>query len=370
MKISYRQLSIIVFFLLIAFKVLSLPCLLYLDCKHNGYIVMFFMMMLDVGLLCTSLKVLEQTGNKNIYEFLKTYMGAFWAKIFVIGLTILPFMRMIFKAKGLEWFLSENLYTKFDWFQYAIPMGVLLMYMVYKGIRNISRVCEFFVWIIIIGVVIIVIKGFRNMDVTFFLPFAEEGIKPILKGAFDYTHLFGMGGDILMLAGDIDFSQKDKRSMIKACAIAVVLVQAVVWVYYGIFGPMSAIHNFAISDIGQVSNSSVALDELSWLIVAIWAVAQMLQLAIYGYMLCKGFKMIFNIKNDVLPACLLFVFFIVWILLAENTVSLEATFLSSWIAWYAIIWQYIIPLIIFGISFIKKKDKGVKNASRKAKKYA
>lgn len=355
MKISYRQISILAFFLLIAFKVLSLPCLLYLDCKQNGYIVMLVVMLIDMALLFASLKVLEQSGSKNIYEFLKDYIGVFWAKILVIGLTVLPFVRIVVKSKGLEWFLGENLYTQFEWFQYAIPMGIVMIYMIYKGIRNIARVCEFFVWIIIIGVLIIVIKGAGSMDKTFFLPFASEGVVPLLKGAFNHIHFFGIGGEILLLAGDIDFSNKTRRTMIKSCIIAIVLVQFVVWVYYGAFGPMSPVHNFAISDISQVSNSSVSLDELSWLIVSIWAIAQMLQLALYGYMLCKGFKIIFNTSNTILPTVLLLAGFLIWVYLAENTISLEATFLSKWIPRYFIIWQYAVPLIIFGISFIKKK---------------
>ena len=364
MKISYRQISILVFFLLIAFKVLSLPCLLYLDCKQNGYIVMLVVMLIDMGILFASLKVLEQSDSKNIYEFLKSYIGGFWAKILVIGLTVLPFIRIVVKSKGLEWFLGENLYTQFEWFQYAIPMGIVMIYMIYKGIRNIARVCEFFVWIIIGGVVIIVIKGVGSMDKTFFLPFASEGIAPLLKGAFNHIHFFGIGGEILLLAGDIDFSNKTRRTMVKGCIIAIVLVQFVVWVYYGVFGQMSPVHNFAISDISQVSNSSVSLDELSWLIVSLWAVAQMLQLALYGYMLCKGFRMIFNTSNIILPTFLLLVAFLIWVYLAENTVSLEANFLSAWLVWYCIVWQYIIPLIIFGISFIKKKGENNEKQSK------
>ena len=44
MKMSYRQASIIIFYMLVAFKVLSLPSLMYQTCRNDGYFAMLIMM--------------------------------------------------------------------------------------------------------------------------------------------------------------------------------------------------------------------------------------------------------------------------------------------------------------------------------------
>ena len=107
MKMSYRQASIIIFYMLVAFKVLSLPSLMYQTCKNDGYLAVLIMMIIDAILIWTSIKIIKQAKGKNIYEFVKQYTGSVIAKIFVIGLTLIPLIHLGIKSKGLEWFLVK-----------------------------------------------------------------------------------------------------------------------------------------------------------------------------------------------------------------------------------------------------------------------
>ena len=342
--------------MLVAFKVLSLPSLMYQTCKQDGYLAVLITMLVDSVLLWASIKIIKQARGKNIYDFIKQYTGKAVAKIFVIALTLLPLIHLAIKTKGLEWFLLKNLYTKFEWFQFALPVALITCYMIYKGTRNIGRVCEFFVWIIIFGVSIIVIKGFGEVDWTFFMPILNKGIKPIFSAIYKYLAWFGIGGELLLLCGSVDFAHEKKSRVFLYSGIAIVLVQLVLWSFYGAYGIMASTHNFAISDISQISNAKMSLDELSWLIVSIWAMAQILHVAIYGYLFCRGIQLIFNLKNDVVATLVLFVAIIVWIFWGEHTIALEKLFLHKSIVWIVIVAQYILPLIIFGLSFIKKKS--------------
>ena len=355
MKMSYRQASIIIFYMLVAFKVLSLPSLMYQTCKNDGYLAVLITMLVDAILIWASLKIIKQAKDKNIYDFIKQHTGSVVAKIFVLILTLVPLIHLSIKTKGLEWFLVKNLYTEFEWFQFAIPIALITCYMIYKGARNIGRVCEFFVWIIVAGVLVIIIKGFASVDLTFFLPVLSKGITPIFKAIYDYLAWFGLGGELLLFCGCIDFKDEKKSRTIFYSAIAVVLVQLVYYSFYGAYGVMSATHNFAISDISQIANANMALDELAWLIVTVWAVAQILHVAIYGYLFCRGLQLLFNIKSDAIATFVLFSFIIIWIFWGEHTIALEKFFLHKSIVWIVIVGQYIIPLIIFALSFVKRK---------------
>ena len=356
MKMSYRQASIIIFYMLVAFKVLSLPSLMYQTCKNDGYLAVLIMMLVDAVLIWASLKILKQAKDKNIYDFIKERTGCVVAKLFVIALTLVPLIHLGIKTKGLEWFLVKNLYTKFEWFQFAIPMALITCYMIYKGVRNIGRVSEFFIWIIVIGVLIIIIRGFSSVDWTFFLPVLSKGVKPVFKAIYDYLAWFGIGGELLLFAGCIDFKQEKKSRIFFYSALAIILVQLVLWSFYGAYGIMSSTHNFAISDISQISNANIALDELSWLIVTVWAIAQILHVGIYGYLFCRGLQLIFNIKNDTVATLILFVGLIAWIFWGEHTIALEKLFLHDVVVWVMIVGQYLVPLIVFALSFAKKKN--------------
>ena len=365
MKMTYRQASIIIFYMLVAFKVLSLPSLMYQTCKNDGYLSVLIMMMVDAILVWASIKIIKQAKDKNIYDFIKEKTGSVIAKIFVIGLTLIPLIHLGIKTKGLEWFLVKNLYTKFEWFQFAIPIALITCYMIYKGARNIGRVCEFFVWIIVVGVIIIIIKGFASVDLTFFLPILSKGITPIFKAIYDYLAWFGLGGELLLFCGCIDFRDEKKSRIFFYLAVAIILVQLVMWSFYGAYGIMSSTHNFAISDISQISNANMALDELAWLIVTVWAMAQILHVSIYGYLFCRGLQLIFNIKNDAFATFVLFGLIILWIFWGEHTIALEKLFLHKSIVWIVVVGQYIIPLIVFGLSFIKNNPKKIKTQTSK-----
>ena len=364
MKMSYRQASIIIFYMLVAFKVLSLPSLMYQTCKNDGYLAVFIMMLVDAVLIWASLKILKQAKDKNIYDFIKEKTGCVIAKVLVIALTLVPLIHLGIKTKGLEWFLVKNLYTKFEWFQFAIPMALITCYMIYKGVRNIGRVSEFFIWIIVIGVLIIIIRGFSSVDWSFFLPILSKGVKPVLNAIYDYLAWFGIGGELLLCAGCIDFNQEKKSKVFFYSAIAIILVQLVLWCFYGAYGVMSSTHNFAISDISQISNANIALDELSWLIVTVWAIAQILHVAIYGYLFCRGLQLIFNIKNDTVATLILFVALIVWIFWGEHTIALEKLFLHEVVVWVVIVGQYLVPLIVFVLSFVNNKRKRITDETK------
>jgi len=348
--------------MLVAFKVLSLPSLIYQTCKNDGYIAVLIMMIVDSALLWGSLKVIKQAKDKNIYDFIKERTGSVVAKILVIALTLIPLIHLGIKTKGLEWFLVKNLYTKFEWFQFAIPIALITCYMIYKGARNLGRVSEFFVWIIIFGVVIIIIKGFASVDLTFFMPILSKGFKPIFKAIYNYLAWFGIGGELLLFAGCIDFKKEKKSRVVLYSSIAIILVQLVYYSFYGAYGIMASTHNFAISDISQISNANMALDELSWLIVTVWAVAQILHVAIYGYLFCRGLQLIFNIKNDAVATLILFVMIIVWIFWGEHTIALEKLFLHKSIVWIMIVGQYLVPIIVFALSWVKEKNQTSKQA--------
>ena len=56
---------------------------------------------------------------------------------------------------GIDRLLVESFYDRLDWFVFIIPLLIVTSFMAYRGIRNIGRVCEIFVWFIIFGIIFI-----------------------------------------------------------------------------------------------------------------------------------------------------------------------------------------------------------------------
>lgn len=356
MKINYRQTCILIFLSQIALKFLALPSLLYTKSESNSIFVALALMIIDGVYAFLILNLAELSGEKNIYEFMKACLGAVVSKIFLALLLIKFALSMANISKGLEFFVVDNLYSEFSWFAYILPLAALIGYMIYKGVRNIARVGEIVCWFVLVGIIFITAKSFAGAEADSFLPLFKNGFKPLATSAFTYSSWFGSSTFLLLLFGKVDFKNKKKSQLIRYLLLAILLVQFVYYVFFGVFQITSPTHNFCLSDLSQFSSLHTSIEELSWLVVALWIVAQAVQLALYGYCFQQCVKYIFNIKNNIFPTLVVMVYVFVLSLVGDLTIGLEQIFLSQAVSVISLCVQYIIPLVIFVAGKIKFKN--------------
>lgn len=363
MKINYRQLSIITFMSFIALKFFALPSLLYLESKNMSMFVALALMIIDGLYVFVILDLMKKSGEKNIYEFMKSCLGKVISKIILI-LLILKYALVIGNiSKGLEFFVVENLYSEYNWFVFVLPLMILIGFMIYKGIRNIARVSEMVCWAIVIGLIYIALKALSGIDVLSFLPFFLDGVQPLLNSAYRHISWFGSATFLFMLFGFVDFRSEKKLKMIKYIIFAILIVQLLYFVFYGLFEITSPTHNYCISDISQFSSTYSAIDEFSWLVVSMWIVAQAVQLALYSYCLAQALKFLFDIKGNILPIIIGILYLLMWSFIGENTIRMERIFFSHFASIVTLLAQYILPIILEIVYAIKHR-KG-KNSSKK-----
>lgn len=367
MKINYRQLSIITFMSFIALKFLALPSLLYIESKNMSMFVSLILMIIDGLYAFVILDLMKKSGEKNIYEFMKNCLGTVATKIVLILLIIKYALVAGNISKGLEFFVVENLYTEFDWFVFVLPLMILVGFMVYKGIRNIARVSEMVCWAIVIGLIYIALKALSGIDILSYLPFLKDGFKPLVDSAWIHLSWFGSATFMFMLFGFVDFREEKKSKMIKYIIFAILIVELLYFVFYGLFEVTSPTHNYCISDISQFSSTYSAIDELSWLVVSMWIVAQAVQLALYSYCLAQAIKFLFDIKNNTLPIIIVVLYIFAWSFIGENTIRMERIFFTSFASIVTFVAQYILPILLEIVYAIKNKKKRAKDRIERVK---
>lgn len=363
MKISYRQLSILVFMSFISLKLLELPSLIYIESENMGWFVILVLMLIDFVYALLILSLLKRNQNKNLYEFMKECLGVVLTKI-ILFLLLLRFALYIANLlKSMELFVVENFYNEFEWYLFILPLICLVGFMVYKGIRNIGRVGEMFCWAIIIGVLYIVFKSIASVDLFEFLPMFKDGVGPLISGGFKNIEWFGSPLFMIPLFGKVDLKDEKKLRFILYMLGAIVICQLVLFVFYGLFGKTSPTLPFALSNVSQFSSGLVSRDEISWLVVSLWVVMQVIVVAIYGYGFCMMLKYLFNIRNSTLPVFILNVLMFLWPLFGELLIHQEKLFLSKFISIFSICIQYLVPVILwigYLMKNLNKKNKAVK----------
>ena len=363
MKINYRQTCILVLLSQIALKFLALPSLMYIESGSDSIFGILFLMVIDGLLAFTYLDIAKQSGQRNLFEFLSDSFGRPVAKILIFVLMVKFALTIVNISKGLEYFVVDNLYNEFKWYYFALPLIAVVGFMVYKGINNIARVSEIVCWFILLGILYIAFKSMANADAGTFLPLFKEGVKPIIAGLFKYAGWFGSSTFILLLFGKIDFKKEKKMKLFTYIFIAIAVVAFVLFVFYGIFQITSPTHNFCISDISQFSSIHSSIDELSWLIVSLWIVAQAVQIAIYSYCFVQSFKFVFGIKNNTFPVMCVMALILLFSFIGEKSVGLQKIFSHPVTSVISVVAQYVVPLFVL-IAALIDKVKAKKSAGK------
>ena len=360
MKINYRQLSIMVFMSFIALKLLALPSLLYKTANNMGWLANLVLMIIDAVYVFIIIKLMKKTNAKNIYEFMKQTLGVLLTKIFMF-LLMLKFLFVVLNlVKGLEFFVTENLYNKLDWVVFCLPLIALVSFLIYKGLRNIGRVFEMFFIAIIVGCLYIGLKAISSVDLLSFLPMFKDGALPVFQAGYTHLSWYGSATFLLMLFGKVDFSMGKKSSLFKYVIYSILLVNFLYFVFYGLFDITAPIHNFCISDISQFYSGIQSTDEISWLVVSLWVVAQTVQLAMYCYCLMLTIMYVFNIKQKIPPILLICAYIYLIGFVSEKTINLESVLFSDFAKILTIATSYVLPIILLIANAIKHKFKQVK----------
>lgn len=358
MKISYRQMSVMMFLSFIALKFLVLPSVLYLQSSNSSWFVVLILMIIDGLFALLLINLMRKNQNTNIYDFMKETLGVVLTKLFLGILAIQFFLQIANIVKGLEFFVTENFYNNFHWLLYILPLLALTGFMMYKGLRNIARVQEIFYLSIIVGCLYIAFKSFSDVDAMVYLPMFKDGVIPLVQSGYFHLSWFGSSTFLIAIFGKVDFSNERKRTSVFYILFAILLVQLIYFVFYGLFDTTSPTHTFAISDISQYSSTKSIIDELSWLVVSLWVVTQSIQISLFGYCLVKILMYLFNIKHKI-PIILTvnaLMFSLAYI--GAATINLEKIFFTHFASVITILSQYVIPLVMFvGYKVNQKKIK-------------
>lgn len=356
-KINFRQVSIMIFYLLVSLKFLALPSLIYNGAQADSWLVFVFMALIDIGLIWVSIYLIRSANEKNLYEFLKNRIGVVVTKIFLILFFLVFILDILDGITGIYRLLVEDFYTDIKWYNYIIPLLSLISFMVYKGLRNIGRVCEVFVWIVTFALIFVILKSLTEFEFFFFLPSLTKGLTPVIKTISKHISWFGSPLAIMFFMGDIDKSTYKKSLIWKYMLIAILEIFVLITVFYGVFKETAGMHSFAMSDLSQVASESTAIDEISWFTVIIWVLAQILSLTITFYASVSCLRYIFNIGNSWLPILIINILIVIYMNIDALTVSLEKYFFTPPVLILEWITKIGVVAVIFISSLLYKKRK-------------
>lgn len=352
--VTTRQLILVLILGIVGLKVLFFPSLFIRTLSRDSYLYILFMLLLDFLLLLTFIYLKNKFKEMSFYEILETLFGKVIAKLIMFAFFAYFFNKstIIFETNYI--YLSENLYTTFNWLSFSLPMVIVIFLISLNGINAFARTCEIIVPIILFAFIISITIGSIQADLTNLLPFMENGVS---LDVFKFTFWFGDFLVFIPFFGNVKH-EKHTDMWILICVLATILLVCLMFfVFYAKFSYGSTSHSNAISDLIQASPSISDIGSFEWIIILIWDMALFLfmTLNLFGAVYCFRHA-IFKVNQNIVITVIIVAIFVINYL-GHFDIFYTVSFILDYQKFPCIAVQYGLPLMIFIFALFRKKGR-------------
>ena len=270
-QLSGRQVGIILFISIVSLKFIIMPSLVFGISKNNSHLSILINLLSDFGSIFSYFWFMKKYPNLTFKTALETCFGKIIAKIIFGALAFYFLFKAFITLKEIQNYFNRVLFDDFDWIKYIIPSTALLAYMASKSFKTFGRCGEILIFIAIFCIAIILLLSNKSTTFSNLLPILQEGVPPVLKGAFAST--FGFGDYIFMLLfiGKIKCNKTTKRTILIYSICAIVVIYFLYLIFIATFGQLSANENLAISDISLNISIPPTVGRLEWINILLWS---------------------------------------------------------------------------------------------------
>ncbi|MDR0849892.1 MAG: GerAB/ArcD/ProY family transporter [Christensenellaceae bacterium] len=285
--ITTRQACFMLILAAITFKLMFLPALLSGAVNNDTPVAVLFLGTLELMAPIVLLWLSHKYPDMTFKEMLIKMFGNVVAKIILILFSVHFLMRTIAVFVGYYLYLYFTLYSALQWITFAIPLLIVLFYIITMGLRSIGRLMEIFVPIVLAAIVAVLIFASIPADFSNMLPIFENGVISSTVPALDYTLWAGNFLVYVMVMGNIKRSKNHNRAMILTLLITVVLIIAFYVIYASLFHYNAGNYSESNSDIVSILPRSSDVASIHWIIAIIWCSAMFLYCVVVG--VCSQF---------------------------------------------------------------------------------
>lgn len=251
-------------------------------------------------------------------------------------------------------FITGNVMFETPGVVFSITIMFVSAVAVRGGIEGIARSAVICTTIYLSGAVSLLLL-IKDIDVTYLLPFLENGVVPIIKGGFVHSPWYS---EFFLLAFLFPFihNQKNglKSGMKSSLYVMIILSYANFFVLT--FLGVSSVNQFypvytiirAISVMGFFENFEV-------IITAFWVLGNFVKVTVFLYVCSLGLAQLFRLSDYrliVFPLCLLIILFSYWDI--PNIVVL-VNYMTKIQPFYFVIVQTVLPLFLLLIALARRK---------------
>ena len=353
-SISARQTGIILFLTILANKILLLPSIMYEKTKADSLFVMMLLFAFELFILWIFFSLKNKYPNSSLKELLQKSVGGKIAKALIFVFLIFFLFKTMLTYSVIYVYLKDLVYQDEFGLLAIICFIPVVNHGVVCGLRAMSRSFELFFYLVLTGVVFcLVIAFFTNISIPYFF---LSNPKYIFNTCF--THFFSFGDYLIffIFMDKIKFDNQGKKTILKFVGLGITIVLAIFLIFYCKYHDTAFMHNNAIADLLVFSVQFNAIGRLDIIAMVTIMALGLFQMEIFQYAFCESFVMVFpklSLKYAVAVFDILF-FIVYFVLIGKYEFMIMVT--TNYLPYFSILSNYILPSIIFALSYKHKKE--------------
>ncbi len=343
-QLSVRQIC----FFFIAFipvtKVFLLPSVLAKYANEDMWISALINFALDiitlVALIYTSTK-----HDDDFYGILTKNFNETTAKIVHFTYFLYFLVRAYVPISEQKTYVELTLYETTPTFLTFFPFFAVAFYICLTKLSSIGRIADIFWWITVLGLIILFILSFPNLNVNYLLPVGANGFTNILKSSYSGTSWFGDAVFFLFFIGNFKQKPKIYLKTLVSYGVGIVLAMAFFIFFYCTFSSTSAKQIFALTEISKYSNVINDIGRFDYFSVFMILASGVFGLAMPIYFASICLQKTFSIKNRIIPAAITnVILLLVFIIFAKQYTTIEV-FILSYFGLFFVLMSNVLPIL-------------------------
>ncbi|HHW89989.1 MAG TPA: GerAB/ArcD/ProY family transporter [Clostridiales bacterium] len=362
--VSMHQLMYLLFFSSIVHKVVIIPSRIVKITCRDLWVAIAFFVALDIFHLIMYYIIIKINPELTLYQIIEKTLGKVAAKIVSGFLALYLLIRVSAMLIDYNLFAADVLYP-ISWKPVALPIIIVSVFCVYRGLRSIMRILELIGTGVAIGIIGTMIIVAISSDFTNILPILESGLKIPLNGFADYLFFSGDYFCILCILGRIKVEKGIGINMTIPAVVSSLLSIMFAMAYYGFYEDIAVFQKqgHALSDIALFLLGTQSLARFDIIFSVMWMIAILIRILINTWVFYNYFRSVFGFKDTVaqkyiLSIIVILALFAVYNFINNNTLLFEKMITSDYKYYILVPLHLVLPIMAPILAYIAtKKEK-------------
>lgn len=287
--LTKKQLSIIIFFIPMVFKMSMLPSMLFEESGFAGYFAITLITtieFLQMGLVLFVVSNGGIGGLKRTYN-IHTARAIAFPLLFVMGVKCLIFITEIY------YYVCHFMFYNVSSFPVIVAVLLTLFYLGSKGAKAIGRVFELSIWLIPLILLLGLFFGKASLQFSYLTHIFDDGFSPVLRGIDKYL-LYTFDFSPLLF---FKIEPKKNGRILFSSAASVGIMTSCYCLFYATYGRASYLFDDAFAKLASFDTVISEIGTLDLPSVLLWLTSSIGNIALKFVAMAEILKL-FKIKRQ------------------------------------------------------------------------